>query len=139
SDTGTALSIVSGDYQIVQPKEVLEFYRELVSLHGYTLETAGALNGGRKVWALARTGKTADFGSGGTDRLTAYVLLATSCDKTLATTVAFTSIRVVCQNTLFFATQDIKKKKRPQLKIPHNVLFDQTQVNSELGLSDKRG
>ena len=38
--------------RIVQPKEVLEFYRELVKEYGYTLETAGALDGGRKVWAL---------------------------------------------------------------------------------------
>src|SRR5262249_42268235 len=60
SDTGTALSVVSGDYQIVQPKEVLEFYRDLVNYYGYALETAGALDGGRKIWALARTGKTWD-------------------------------------------------------------------------------
>ena len=49
SDTGTALSTVSGDYQVVQPKEVLEFYRDLMSRYGYTLETSGALDGGRKV------------------------------------------------------------------------------------------
>ena len=30
SDTHAALSVVSDDYQIVQPKEVLEFYRDLV-------------------------------------------------------------------------------------------------------------
>ena len=54
SDTGEALSIVKDDYKIVQPKDVLEFYHDLVSHHGYTLETAGTLNGGRKVWALAR-------------------------------------------------------------------------------------
>jgi phage/plasmid-like protein (TIGR03299 family) len=49
SDTKAALSVVSSDYQIVQPNEVLEFYRELVDLFGYKLETAGALDGGRKV------------------------------------------------------------------------------------------
>src|SRR5690349_4086657 len=59
SDTHEALSIVSGDYQIVQPKEVLEFYRDLMDDYGYTLETAGALDHGRKVWALAKTGVTA--------------------------------------------------------------------------------
>jgi Domain of unknown function (DUF932) len=59
SDTGAALSVVSGDYHIVQPKDVLEFFRDLVASFHYTLETAGALNGGRKVWALAKTGKTA--------------------------------------------------------------------------------
>lgn len=56
NDTRAGLSIVSGEYQIVQPGEVLEFYRDLMTNYGYILETAGALDGGRKVWALARTG-----------------------------------------------------------------------------------
>jgi phage/plasmid-like protein (TIGR03299 family) len=137
SDTHGALSVVSGDYQIVQPREVLEFYQELMELYGYTLETAGALDGGRKVWALARTGLTSAAGDSEKDKLAAYVLLATSCDKTLATTAAFTSIRVVCQNTLFFAMEDIKKGRRPQVKVPHNLRFDADLVKQELGLMDK--
>ena len=67
SDTHAALSVVSGDYQIVQPKEVLEFYRDLVTHYGYKLETSGALDGGRKVWALARTGMTEAADKGGKD------------------------------------------------------------------------
>jgi phage/plasmid-like protein (TIGR03299 family) len=64
-------------------------------------------------------------------------LLATSCDKTLATTVAFTSIRVVCQNTLFFAKEDIVKNKRPQVKVPHSVRFNPNRLKEELGLMDE--
>jgi len=56
SDTHAALSVVSGDYQIVQPKEVLEFYRDLVDLYGYKFDAARALDGGRKAWAPAQTG-----------------------------------------------------------------------------------
>ena len=137
SDTEEALSVVSGDYQVVQPKEILEFYRDLVCQCGYSLETAGALNGGRKVWALANTGIDGSVGEDGQDRLAAYLLLATSCDKTLATTVAFTSIRVVCQNTLFFAVEEVKAGKRPHLKVPHNLRFDAEQVKKDLGLVDK--
>ena len=134
SDTHEALSIVSGDYQIVQPREVLEFYRDLMKEYGYTLETAGALDHGRKVWALARTGITEAADKHGEDKIAAYVLLATSCDKTLATTAAFTSIRVVCQNTLFFATEEVRKKGRPQVKVPHNLYFDARAVKVQLGL-----
>jgi phage/plasmid-like protein (TIGR03299 family) len=135
-DTHEALSIVSGDYQLVQPKEVLEFYRDLMRDYGYTLETAGALDHGRKVWTLARTGVTEAPDSRGEDKIAAYVLLATSCDKTLATTAAFTSIRVVCRNTLFFAMEDVNKERRPQVKVPHNFYFDAAQVKKELGLMD---
>jgi phage/plasmid-like protein (TIGR03299 family) len=124
----------SGDYKIVQPKEVLEFYRDLMGEYGYTLDTAGALDHGRKVWALAKTGVAEAPDSRGDDKIAAYVLLATSCDKTLATTAAFTSIRVVCRNTLFFAMEDINKERRPQVKVPHNYWFDAAQVKQELGL-----
>ncbi|VFT09586.1 phage/plasmid-like protein [Pseudomonas aeruginosa] len=57
SDTKEPLSVVSQRYQVVQPREVLEFYRDLTQVSGYELETAGVLKGGRKFWALARTGQ----------------------------------------------------------------------------------
>ena len=136
SDTEEALSVVSGDYHMVQPKEVLEFYRDLVETCGYSLETAGALNGGRKVWALANTGMDESIGDNGQDQHAAYLLLATSCDKTLATTVAFTSIRVVCQNTLSFAANDVRSNKRLHLKVPHTLRFNATEVKEQLGLMD---
>ena len=137
SDTGSALSVVSGDYQVVQPAEVLEFYRDLVAQRHYTLETAGALDGGRKVWALAKTGMVANVGGNAADQLGAYVLLATSCDKSLATTVSFTSIRVVCQNTLGFAFNDMSANRRRHIKVEHTKRFDHESVKESLGLIDE--
>ena len=57
SDTLAPLSVVSNRYQVVQPHTVLEFYRDLVATAGFELETAGVLKGGRKLWALAKTGQ----------------------------------------------------------------------------------
>jgi phage/plasmid-like protein (TIGR03299 family) len=135
-DTGAALSVVSADYQVVQPKEILEFYRDLVEERQYTLETAGALDGGRKVWALAKTGLVANVAGNAADKLGAYVLLATSCDKSLATTATFTSIRVVCQNTLGFAFDDVKAHQRRHIKADHTKKFDPTPIKKQLGLID---
>ncbi|BBI60528.1 hypothetical protein HSBAA_18340 [Vreelandella sulfidaeris] len=56
SDTKAPLSVVSQRYKVVQPEEILEFYRDLTEYAGYELETAGVLKGGRKFWALARSG-----------------------------------------------------------------------------------
>ena len=137
SDTQAALSVVSGDYRVVQPKEVLEFYRDLVEERQYQLETAGALDGGRKVWALARTGLVAGVAGNAADQLGAYVLLATSCDKSLATTIAFTSVRVVCQNTLSFAVHEVKKESRRSIKVNHSRRFDADQIKKDLGLMDE--
>jgi len=87
SDTKMPLSVVSQRYQTVQPKDVIEFYRDLTEVSGYELETAGVLKGGRKFWALARTGL--DFKLKGKDQVNNYILLATSCDGTLATTLFY--------------------------------------------------
>ena len=101
------------------------------------METAGALDGGRKVWALAKTGFVANVAGNPADKLGAYVLLATSCDKSLATTVTFTSIRVVCQNTLAFAVNDLKENHRKNIKVNHSQKFDSAEIKTSLGLIDK--
>lgn len=58
SDNKAPLSVVGNRYQVVQPREILEFYRDLTEQSGFELETAGVLKGGRKLWALARTGQS---------------------------------------------------------------------------------
>src|SRR3546814_8839889 len=57
SDTKAPLAVVSKRFQVVQPGEILEFYRDLTEVGGFELETAGVLREGRKFWALARTGQ----------------------------------------------------------------------------------
>jgi phage/plasmid-like protein (TIGR03299 family) len=128
SDTLDALSVVSKRYKVVQPKDVLGFYRDLVSVGGFELETAGILKGGKKLWALARTGQETLLS--GNDKVKAYLLLATSCDGSLATTAQFTSVRVVCNNTLQMAVGDSKGAVR----VPHSTAFDPDAVKRELGL-----
>ena len=70
SDTKEPLSVVSHRYQVVQPRDVLEFYRDLTEFSGYELETAGVLKGGRKFWALAKTGQTTALN--GNDQVDGY-------------------------------------------------------------------
>ncbi|NHZ38576.1 DUF932 domain-containing protein [Massilia aquatica] len=129
SDTKAALSVVSARYKVVQPKEILEFYRDLVDVSGFELETAGVLKEGRKIWALARTNQSATMK--GNDILNGYLLLATACDGTLATTAQFTSIRVVCNNTLAVALSD----GAGAVKVPHSTSFDPNKVKAQLGVS----
>ena len=40
SDTKAPLSVVSQRFQVVQPSEILEFYRDLTEVSGFELETA---------------------------------------------------------------------------------------------------
>ncbi|AGH34451.1 DUF932 domain-containing protein [Acinetobacter baumannii] len=134
SDTHEPLSVVSQRYQEVQPKEILEFYRDLTEQSGFELETAGVLKGGRKFWALARTGQSAALK--GKDVSNGYILLATACDGTLATTAQFTSIRVVCNNTLAIALRG-QNSSAGVVKVPHSTKFDADKIKQQLGISIK--
>ena len=129
SDSKEALSVVSQRYQIVQPREVLEFYRDLTEISGYELETAGVLKGGKKFWALAKTGQSTALK--GNDQVNGYLLLATSCDGTLATIATPTTVRVVCNNTLTIAVNGPSQA----IKVPHNTRFDPQAVKQQLGIA----
>lgn len=129
SDTKSPLSVVGRRYQVVQPKEVLEFYRDLSEVSGFELETAGVLKEGRKFWALARTGK--ETALKGNDVVKGYLLLATSCDGTLATTATPTTVRVVCNNTLSIALNGAAHA----IKVPHSTSFDAQAVKKQLGIA----
>lgn len=129
SDTKAPLSVVSARYQVVQPEEILEFYRDLTEIGGFQLETAGVLRQGRKLWALARTGQSGMLK--GKDEVNGYLLLATACDGTLATTAQFTSIRVVCNNTLQIALGN----SAGAIKVSHRSQFDAAAVKRQLGIA----
>lgn len=129
SDNKQALSVVSQRYQVVQPREVLEFYRDLTEMAGYELETAGVLKGGKKFWALAKTGQSTALK--GNDVVHGYLLLASSCDGTLATTATPTTIRVVCNNTLTVAVNGAAQA----IKVPHSTRFDAQAVKQQLGVA----
>lgn len=129
SDNETPLSVVSDRYKPVQPLEVLEFFRDLVEENGFKIHTAGTLFGGKRMWALAETGKfaevTKDDGIGG------FLLLSTSCDRSLSTTARFTTVRVVCNNTLGMATA----KSDNCVSFSHIQKFDHELVKAKLGKS----
>jgi len=129
SDTNAPLSVVSGRYQVVQPREVLEFFRDLTMTSGYELETAGVLKQGKRFWALARTGQSAILK--GSDAVNGFLLLATSADGSLATVAMPTTVRVVCNNTLAIALGGAGQA----VKVPHRTAFDADAVKRQLGIA----
>jgi phage/plasmid-like protein (TIGR03299 family) len=130
SDNKAALGVVSNDYRIVHPGEVMEFFRDLIEGHGFKMETAGCLFGGRKFWALARTGESVRIM--GQDEIKPYLLMASSCDGSMATAVHLTSVRVVCNNTLRMSIgADASKAK---IRVPHSAVFDAESVKQQLGI-----
>lgn len=129
SDTKAPLSIVSSKFQVVQPRQTLEFFRDLTEKAGFQIETAGTLFGGRKFWTLASIGEGCEIVPG--DKVGGYLLLATACDGTMATTGKFVAERVVCNNTITIALAEGGQ----QHKISHRTSFDPAAMKAALGLA----
>jgi phage/plasmid-like protein (TIGR03299 family) len=129
SDLHTPLAVVGHRYKVVQPGEVLEFFRDLVDAAGeYDLETAGVLDDGARYWALARYRQAFAFGS---DIVKPYLLLATACDGSMATTAQHTTVRVVCNNTMQLS---LRSDQATSVKVSHRSVFEPDRVKAELGV-----
>ena len=128
SDDRRPLGIVSNGFKVVQPLEILEFFSDLVQIHGMQLSSAGCLFGGKRFWATAETGNFAEILPG--DKVKGYLLLMTGVDGTLATTGKFTTTRVVCNNTLTLALRE----GGDSVKTTHRQTWNPKQVKIDLGL-----
>lgn len=129
NDNNQALGVVTDRYRVHQPSEILAFFDTLVRSAGFKLEVAGAISGGKRIWALANVNKQACVL--GDDAVRGYLLLATSFDGSTATTGQFTSIRVVCNNTLSAADRESAPSR---VSITHGARFDASLMRDKLGI-----
>ena len=131
SDTHEPLSVVGSDYHVVQPTEVLEFFRDLTEIHGFRLSAAGTLFGGKRFWATANIGKSFQVSHG--DEIGGQLLLVSSADSSIATSYKICSTRTVCSNTLAVAMAENAKLSGRKT---HRTEFDAKAVKLDLGLID---
>lgn len=99
------LGVVTDRYKIVQNREAFAFTDELLG-EGVRYETAGSLQGGRKVWLLAHLPHEYIISG---ERISPYLVFFNSHDGSGAIKAAITPIRVVCQNTLNLALSTAKR------------------------------
>lgn len=99
------LGVVSDRYKIVQNQEAFSFTDELLG-EGVRYETAGSLQGGKRVWLLARLPHEYIISG---ERITPYLVFFNSHDGSGAIKAALTPIRVVCQNTLNLALSTARR------------------------------
>lgn len=95
----SVLGVVTDRYKVVQNTEAFAFTDNLLG-EGVKYETAGSLQGGKKVWILARLPK--EYIMSG-ERITPYLVFSNTHDGSGAVKVAITPVRVVCNNTLNLA------------------------------------
>ena len=135
----SVLGVVSDRYQIVQNEEAFRFTDDLLQ-EGVTYETAGSLQGGKKVWMLARLPEKYIIAG---DEVTPFLVVFNSHDGSSGVKVAMTPVRVVCQNTLNLALGTAKRiwttkhTENVLLRVQdaRETLFSANAYMSELGKS----
>ena len=136
SDTQEPIGTGSDRFNLLQPGDVLEFYRDIVRDTDFVIDTAGSLKGGARIWALAKWKGDIVLGDSGRDRLAPYLLLATANDGSMSTVADLTTVRVVCRNTLTAAVG--ANGKKAAIRVPHSRAFNADDVRAQLGVADDR-
>lgn len=99
------LGVVTDRYKVIQNEEAFSFTDALLG-EGVRYETAGSLQGGRRVWLLARLPHEYIING---EQISPYLVFSNTHDGSGAIKVALTPIRVVCQNTLNLALDTARR------------------------------
>lgn len=135
SDTQAVLDVTGKGYVPHQNSEVLEFFQEYLAAGEMFIDTAGALNGGKQIWVLAKLNKS--FKLPGKDEVQGYVMLMNPHQYGKGMIGKMTAVRVVCWNTLMAALG----AEGASVKIWHTAEFNkdrQEKVKEQLGIASER-
>lgn len=132
-DTDEVLEVLSDNrYNVVQPVEYFEAFRDSLEKNDLRISSAGVLKGGRIVFVNAKlTGK--DITVGDSDQIASYLCMGGGYDGTLASFGYVSSFRTVCWNTLS-ANLSMNREGRSLFKVPHSSIFDGKLLGAALGL-----
>lgn len=115
---GKCLDVVGRHYRPVQNKDAFEFFNEFVQAGKARMETAGSLRGGKYVWGLANL--QSSFKLDGEDEVKGFLLVASPHESGKALIIKFTTVRVVCNNTLTLAL----RHSGSEFRMAHRNEFD---------------
>ena len=101
----SVLGIVGPTFQPLQNRDAFKWFQPWLDAGEATLETAGSLKCGKRVWILAKMFRSnMEIVPG--DEVAKYILLSNGHDGTMAVRAGLTPVRVVCANTLAAAHHD---------------------------------
>lgn len=111
SDNGMRLDIAHDSYHLISHEVMGEIFEAIMEKSDGEIryETAGVLNEGKRVWALARIGEEREI-PGDPSPFQPYMALLNSHDGSAALRVIATNVRIVCANTWHAADMDATKR-----------------------------
>ena len=133
SSDGSVLDVVGKGWNPVQNADAFNFFEEYVRAGDMQMHTAGSLNDGKMVWALAKTNESFELFNG--DVTENYFLFSNPHEFGKAIDIRMTPIRVVCNNTL---TLSLSQSSDAMLKVNHRKEFDVAEVKETLGIAKEK-
>lgn len=128
SNTLKQLGIVTSRYHVVQPKEIIQLYRNIVEAEGWTVEMVGTIDDGKRIWSLTNMGTGFDIAKG--DRVDTYLLLSTTYDGKSGTVGKFLGIRRL--TGVAIPMQNGKNAKIGKFSIPHKLSLNEKAIRDKL-------
>lgn len=132
NDNGAYLGVVGDGYVPIQNEEQAKFIDTLVS-EGNIIEVCGSLFGGRKTFWTIKVSNDLMVTPG--DRIEQYLIATNSHDGSSPFLIWFSSIRVVCWNTLSAALRGMQT--RVALRHTMNIKSRVEEAKKTLGLANK--
>lgn len=132
---GKVLTVITKDWHPVQNAEAFDFFAQLVESGKMTMETAGSIMGGKRVWAMAKINEAFDLKVNGKvtrDNVQGFLLLTNPHEYGKSIDARLTSVRVVCQNTFGMAMGD---KGATSVALNHRQAFDAVKLQEMLGVA----
>lgn len=143
-DLDEVLGVVGNKYEVVQNMEGFEFVQDILNgVSGNSnipfIETAGVLGNGERMFVTAKFKEPFKI-KGSNDTIEDYILFTNSHDGTGAVIAQFTTIRVVCNNTLNIALNETRNKVRfMHTKNVHSQINLKERENAQKALSILKG
>lgn len=137
-DTSKLLGIVGTKYEVVQNREILEFFIDIINNIGInekdiTIKRGGILYDGKQVFLVAQLPSYTI----GDDNIEKYILFRSSHDGSVPISICFTDVRVWCANMIntVFANSHNKisvkhtRNARNTLAIAENIIHESTEYS----------
>lgn len=126
--------VIGEDWKPLQNLEAFDFFNDFVAAGDMEMNTAGSLQDGKRVWALAKL-KDSFSVFGKKDIIENYLLLSNPHMYGASIDVKMTPIRVCCNNTLSFALNQVSNYA---VKVSHRRSFDADTVKEQLGVAKEK-
>lgn len=122
---GRVLGVVGPKYHPLQNRDAFKWFQPFLEAKEASLNTAGSLCEGSRVWVLAKLQRDPLVIAAG-DEIEKFILLSHSHDGSLAVRVGFSPIRVVCSNTLALAHRSDASKL---IRVKHSASMMENLAN----------